>query len=68
MKGIRDVLFWFAANFVPRHEEQPRNFVAMDISFGSIGYSLILARPFVSVWLYNECDKKMSISCVGYIH
>ena len=56
MKGIRDVLFWFVDTFGPHYEPtndnsmlQIRNDLAMDISFGSIGYSLILARPFVKV-------------------
>ncbi|XP_064399540.1 uncharacterized protein LOC135346000 isoform X2 [Halichondria panicea] len=59
MKGIRDVLFWFAANFVPEYQfpgsekTEKRNYFAMDISFGSIGYSLILARPFVKVMSVN---------------
>ncbi len=54
MKGVRDVLFWFVTNFGPHYDEtasdpQLRNDLALDISFGSIGYSLIMARPFVKV-------------------
>ena len=56
MKGIRDVLYWFVTNFGPRYpptEANPqsslKNSLALDISFGSIGYALILARPFITV-------------------
>lgn len=56
MKGIRDILYWFVTNFGPcfpptEANPQPRlrNSLALDISFGSIGYALILARPFVTV-------------------
>ncbi len=65
MKGIRDVIFWFVTNFGPHYDEtaselQLKNDLALDISFGSIGYSLIMARPFVKV---QKCSY---IYCVGW--
>ena len=54
-KSIRDVILWFVNNFGPKDqsnsEPELRNDLALDITFGSIGYSLILARGFVKVCL-----------------
>ena len=58
MKGVRDTLYWFVTNFGPCYpptdanpEPSLKNSLALDISFGSIGYALILARPFIRVSL-----------------
>ena len=61
-KSIRDVILWFVNNFGPKDqlnsEPELRNDLALDITFGSIGYSLILARGFVKVhtFLYVQLE------------
>ena len=56
VSGIRDRLYGFV-RFAPKDNDlHPRNDLAVDISFGSIGYSLALARPFkrVRVCIYGQ--------------
>ena len=56
MEGIRDRLYGFVL-YSPKHLEgdqkgQPKTDMALDISFGSSGYALVLARAFKKV---NSC-------------
>ena len=53
MEGIRDRLYGFV-KFCPRHvvgefKGEVKTDMAMDISFGSSGYALVLARAFKTV-------------------
>ena len=57
MEGIRDRLYGFVM-YSPKHEKgdqagEPKTNMALDISFGSSGYALVLARAFKKV-----CTKK----------
>ena len=56
VKGIRDRLYGFV-KFSPKHLDgeskgDPKTEMAMDISFGSSGYALVLARAFKKVVIY----------------
>ena len=53
VEGIRDRLYGFV-KFCPKHVKgekkgQVKTDMAMDISFGSSGYALVLARAFQTV-------------------
>ena len=53
MEGIRDRLYGFVM-YSPKHEKgeqagEPKTEMALDISFGSSGYALVLARAFKKV-------------------
>lgn len=56
VKGIRDCLYGFV-RFTPKHLDgkfkgDPKTERAMDISFGTRGYTLVLARAFKKVAVY----------------
>ena len=55
--GIRDMIYWFV-QFGPKEASTDipklKNNMAIDISFGTSGFSLVLARPFREV-LDNVC-------------
>ena len=57
VEGIRDRLYGFVM-YSPKHEKgeqagEPKTEMALDISFGSSGYALVLARAFKKVcWNY----------------
>ena len=60
VEGIRDRLYGFVL-YSPKHLKgdqmgQPKTDMALDISFGSSGYALVLARAFkkVSSVLYGK--------------
>ena len=56
---MRDWIYRFARRFGPKREPGSkllRNNSAIDISFGTVGFARVLARPFVRV--------RYSISCV----
>ena len=53
VEGIRDRLYGFVM-YSPKHEKgdqagEPKTNMALDISFGSSGYALVLARAFKKV-------------------
>ena len=80
---MRNLIYWFICEHgkrkTPRHDDPNTlsNFIAVDISFGTIGYALILSRTFKSVrgWfvVWGEggfCEATPRISgywCV-YVH
>ena len=51
VEGIRDRIYGFV-QFCPKvvdvrtGKRRPKTDMAMDLSFGSVGYALVLARPF----------------------
>ena len=51
MVGIRDRLYGFVKFCPAGTEGQVKTDMAMDISFGSSGYGLVLARAFKTVSL-----------------
>ena len=59
MEGIRDRLYGFVM-YSPKHTDgdrmgQPKTDMALDISFGSSGYALVLARAFKKVYILRMC-------------
>lgn len=54
MKGLRDVVFGFL-------KLAPENGCAYDISFGTAGYSLTLARAFKEVGFTNIIDTRLVV-------
>ncbi len=50
---MRDWIYYFARNFGPRRDNPQesllRNNLALDFSFGSVGFARVLARPFKRV-------------------
>ena len=67
VEGIRDRLYGFVL-YSPKHVKgdkkgQPKTDMALDISFGSSGYALVLARAFKRVSF--PCENECSIALVG---
>ena len=58
VEGIRDRIYGFV-QFCPKvvdvrtGKQRPKTDMAMDLSFGSIGYALVLARPFKVVCIFS---------------
>ena len=48
---MRDWIYYFARTFGPRRDGEKllRNRMAIDVSFGSVGFGRVLARPFIRV-------------------
>lgn len=70
MEGIRDRLYGFVM-YSPKHEKgeqagEPKTEMALDISFGSSGYALVLARAFKKVCLNNYYSLKV-LTCFEVI-
>ena len=54
--GMRDIIYWFVSNLGRKRPDQSKNNIsndiALDVTFGSIGYQLALARAFKIVsWI-----------------
>ena len=69
LSGIREKIYWFVAMFGPNDSHQvssqrTSNQLAVDLSFGSIGYSLVLAKPFKRVNLCYITKMLLSIHAV----
>jgi hypothetical protein len=57
LQGVRDIIYYFNQRYGRRvpsgdpHGPIPSNNLVMDIAFGTIGYGLVVARPYRKVSL-----------------
>ena len=70
VEGIRDRLYGFVT-YTPKHMDGPdkgraKTNMALDISFGSSGYALVLARAFRKVNVHRRVVLSITLSCLSH--